>query len=69
MLGEAAVGGVEDEVLFVDAGGEGLGAEFFEGTEEGFGMVEAELDFGFARHGGKGYQISANEKRGAGVEE
>ena len=51
MLGEAAVGGVEDEVLLVNAGGGGLGAEFFEGTEEGFGMVEAELDFGFARHG------------------
>lgn len=52
MLGEATVGGVEDEVVLVDTRGGGLGAEFFEGAEEGFGVGEADLDFGFAGHGG-----------------
>ena len=50
MLGEAAFGGVEDQVEFVDARGDRLGAEFGEETEKGFGGGNAELDFGFARH-------------------
>jgi hypothetical protein len=50
MLGEAAVGSVEDKVVFVYASGDGLGAEFAEETEEGFGVGDAEFDFGFARH-------------------
>ena len=63
MLGEAAVGSVEDEVVLMDAGGDGFGAEFFQEAEEGFGVGDAELDFGFAGHEGivmeeEGYQIS-----------
>ena len=50
VLGEAAIGSVEDEVLFVDAGGGGLGAEFGEGAKEGFGVGDTKFDFGFARH-------------------
>ena len=51
VLGEAAVGSVEDDVVFVDAGGDRLGAEFFESAEEGFGVRKTEFDFGFTGHG------------------
>jgi len=51
VFGEAAVGSVEDEVVFVNARSNGFGAEFFEEAEEGFGVGNAELDFGFAGHG------------------
>src|SRR5215469_400949 len=59
VFGKAAVGGVEDEVVFVNARRGGLGAEFFERAEKGFDVDDTELDFGFARHERKeGYQIS-----------
>jgi hypothetical protein len=53
VLGETAVGGVEEEVEFVDTKGGGLGAEFGEHAEEGFGVEDAELDFDLGRHGGR----------------
>lgn len=51
MLGEAAVGGVEDEVVLVNARGRRFGAKFLERAKEGFGVVNGKLDFDFARHG------------------
>jgi hypothetical protein len=54
VLGEAPVGGVEEQVEFVDARRDGLGAEFGEISKEGFGVEDAELDFDFRRHAGAG---------------
>jgi hypothetical protein len=51
VLGETTVGSVKDEVVLVDARGDRPGAEFFEETEEGLGVVDGKFDFGFARHG------------------
>ena len=50
MLGESAVGSVEDKVVLVDASGDRLGTEFLETTEKGFGIGDRELDFDFAGH-------------------
>jgi len=50
VLGEAAVGGVEDKVEFVSPGREGLGTELFESAEEGLGVADFELDLSFAGH-------------------
>ena len=50
MLGESAVGSVEDKVVLVDASGNRLGTEFLETTEKGFGAGDRELDFDFAGH-------------------
>ena len=38
VFGEAAVGGVEDEIEFVDARRDGLSAELGESAEKGFGI-------------------------------
>ena len=51
VLGEAAVGGVEDKVEFVSPGREGLGTELFESADEGLRVVDFELDLSFAGHG------------------
>jgi len=50
VFGQATVGGVEDEVAFVDAGGDGFGTEFRESAEEGFGVGDVEFDFDLGRH-------------------
>ena len=52
VLGEAAVGCVEDHVVLVDAGGGRLGPELGESAEKRFGIGDVEFDFGFARHVG-----------------
>jgi len=54
VLGEAAVGRIEDEVEFVDARRNGFGAEFGERAEKRLGVVDVEFDFDFGRHGGEG---------------
>jgi hypothetical protein len=66
MLGESAIGGIEDEIQFVSAGDRGLGAEFGEEAEKGFGAVDFKLDFCFARHGKKitGMRKGEKERRG-----
>jgi len=51
MLGESALGGVKDDIQFVGAGNGGFRAEFGEGAQKGFRIVDLELDFRFARHG------------------
>jgi hypothetical protein len=66
MLGEAAIGSVEDEIEFMSAGDGRLGAKLGETAEEGFGVVDLELDFGFARHGRR-LQEGAKEKKGRWV--
>ena len=73
VLGEPAVRGIEDDVVFVDARGGGFGAQFLEKAKKGFGAGDAELDFGFAGHkeivvevGRRRYEISRG--KGAGVE-
>jgi hypothetical protein len=50
VLGETTFGSVEDEVVLVDARGDGVSAEFLQKTEEGFGVGDSKFDFGFARH-------------------
>ena len=71
MPGEATIGSVEDDVVLVDAWGDGSGAELFESAEEGFGVGEAEFDFGLAGHGARrisdiGYQEAGGEGVGEG---
>jgi hypothetical protein len=51
VLGESAVGSVEEEIVFVVAGISGFGPEFDKLAEEGFGVGEAEFDFDFLGHG------------------
>ena len=74
MLGESAVGRVEDEIHFVDAAGtgrDGFGGEAFEIAAEEFGVADGEFDFGFAGHGGslrvgggKGkWRVASGERR------
>jgi hypothetical protein len=53
VLGESAIGGVEDHIQFVSAGDARRGADFGEKAKEGFGVIDFELDFCFARHGEK----------------
>ena len=50
MFGETAVGRVEDQVVLMDASGDGLGAEFLEMTKKGPGVENSKFDFGFASH-------------------
>ena len=52
MLRKAAVGSVEEKVVFVDARRDGFGAEFCQRAEKGLGVGDAELDLDFSRHGG-----------------
>jgi hypothetical protein len=54
MLGKAAVGRVENQVVFMDASGggaNGLGAQTFEDALEGLEVADFEFDFGLVRHG------------------
>jgi len=51
VLGEAPVGRIEDEVEFVSPVGDGFRPEFLQRPEEGFGVVDFELDLSLARHG------------------
>ena len=54
MLGQAAIGGIEEEIHFVHAGGLGVdrdGTEAFQGAEKGFGVGDGQLDLGFLGHG------------------
>lgn len=53
VLGETTVGGIENQVEFVDAGGNRLGPEFGERAEEGFRVADVKFDFDFGRHGVK----------------
>jgi hypothetical protein len=61
VLGEAAIGSVEEQVEFVYARGDGLGTEFAQRVQKGFGFEDAELDFDLGRHGGKRIADSRRE--------
>ena len=61
VLGEAAIGSVEEQVEFVYARGDGLGTEFAQRVEKGFGFEDAELDFDLGRHGRKRIADSGRE--------
>lgn len=50
VLGEPAVGGIEDDVVLVDARRDGFGANLFKEAEKGFGAGDVEFDFSFAGH-------------------
>src|SRR5215467_1008333 len=53
MLGEAALGRVEDDVFLVHAAGsrdQWLRAKLFQKPQEGLSVLDLQLDFRFARH-------------------
>jgi hypothetical protein len=52
VFGEASVWRVEEQIEFVDAGGDRLGAELSESAQKGFWIRDAELDFDLGWHGG-----------------
>jgi hypothetical protein len=66
MLGEATVGGVEDEIEFMSARNGRLRAKLGETPKESFVVVDFELDFGFARHGRRLQEGARERKRGRG---
>ena len=66
MLGEATIGGVEDEIEFMGARNGRLRAKLGETPKESFVVVDFELDFGFARHGRRLQEGARERKRCCG---
>jgi hypothetical protein len=66
MLGEATIGGVEDEIEFMSARNVRLRAKLGETPKESFVVVDFQLDFGFARHGRRLQEGAMERKRGCG---